>query len=269
MYDYKIGEAFPLPLKWRDVRGFEGVYQVSNYGSIRSVDRWVTFERKGVEITRLFDGRLLKPKKDKDGYHSCTLINLENKKFVRVHRIVAETFKPNIDSGSLVVDHIDADIDNNCIWNLQWLSSTQNTIKHYAKDAGLDNSLSSLSRQDWLYIGFLYNAGICYQAICDNLGLGIKSPDTIWTGLSADRLSSVTGFVKGQFTKRVHPTTKIDIYTVALIIKERKIDKVPLKCLASKYNIAESMTSRFCSGNRQPKGLMLFNEAYSVRGYND
>lgn len=141
-------------------------------------------------------------------------------------------------------------------------SSTQNTIKHYAVDAGLNKPLSSLTKYEWYYIGYLFNEGITYEGIFYNLGIGAKSKATIWEVLKGERLKSITGFKKGDFKQRKHPRTKLDPEIVCMIIKERLIDKTPLKTLSNKYNIAESMISRFCSGKRQPEGLKLFKKLY-------
>lgn len=263
MYDSFYNIVLPQPLIWKDIRGFEGSYQVSNYGQLRSLDRYVTYEREGKLITSLFKGKVLRPKYDKDGYESYRLsLGKDISKHVRGHRMVAECFIPN-ELNLDVVDHKDAGVVNNFVWNLQWMTSTQNTIKHYAVDSGLDKPLSSLTKYEWCYIGYLYNEGLGYEAICNNLGIGAKNPNTIWDGLSGGRLGTVTGFKSGDFKQRKHPRTKLDAETVAMIIKERLIDKAPLKVLSNKYNITESMISRFCSGARQSEGLKLFNKLYS------
>lgn len=264
MYDEKLGVVFPQPLIWKDIKGFEGYYQVCNYGKARSLDRWISYESRGATVTRLFSGRELLPKLDKDGYFSFAIGKEQCKKYFRLHRMIAQTFTPHEDELNLVVDHIDGDVNNNCLWNLQWLTSGDNTIKYYAEQAGLVKSLSSLTKYEWSYIGYLYNSGLEYNVICENLGLGIKSPESIWDALSGNRLSSITGFKKGDFIKRKHPNTKLNPEIVCCIIKERLIDNVPLKKLSAKYDIAESMISRFCGGSRQPEGLVLFKEKYKV-----
>lgn len=262
MYDKFYDVFLPQPLIWKDVVGWEGLYQVSNYGNVRSLDRWVDYIWKGKLTTRKFKGKNLLPKYDKDGYESYVFSSPERRGYYRGHRLVAIAFVNNVHNLE-VVDHKDAKVMHNFVWNLQWMTSTQNTIKHYAHDAGLDRSLSSLSKYEWLYIGYLYTEGLEYKAICENLGMGVKSPDTIWDGLSGRRLSSVTGFKIGDFIKRKHPVTKLSVDMVCEIIEERLINKIPLKTLSERYGIADSMVSRFCSGKRQPEGLKLFKERYN------
>lgn len=262
MYDKFYDVFLPQPLIWKDIDGWEGLYQVSNYGQVKSLDRLVDYVWKGNLTTKLFKGKLLSPKYDKDGYESYVLSSTDGRKYYRGHRLVASAFIPNTNNVE-VVDHKDAKVTHNFAWNLQWMTSTENTIKHYAKDAGLYKSLSSLSKYEWFYIGYLYNEGLEYKAICENLGIGAKSPDTIWEGLSGRRLSTVTGFKEGDFIKRKHPTTKLDVEDVVKILEDRLIHKCSLRDLSYKYNIAESMISRFCSGKRQPEGLRLFKERYN------
>lgn len=263
MFDKFYAVFLPQPLIWRDVEGLEGYYQVSNYGQVRSLDREVTYIQKGNLVSRVFYGKTLSPKLDKDGYHSYSLSKDKIKYHVRGHRLVATAFVNNSEKLP-VVDHKNGRVDNNFSWNLQWMTSESNTIKYYAQEFGKDKTLSSLSKEEWLYIGWLYLQGMSYDAISANLGLTLERPDTIWDGLSGRRLSSVSGFKKGDFTIRKHPTTKLNKESVVVIIKERLIDKTPLKILSEKYGIAESMISRFCSGKRQPEGLEIFKRLYEL-----
>ncbi len=263
MFDEDCRLVFPQPLVWKDVVGHEGYYKVSNYGQVKSLDREVTYVQRGKTVCRIFHGKILAPKFDKDGYEAYGLSRDQNKFHVRGHRLVATAFIPNPKNLS-VVDHINGVVTSNTVWNLQWMTAKSNTIKYYAKEFGKAKTLSSLTRQEWLYIGWLYNEGVSYDGICENLGLTVDSTYSVWDGLSGRRLSSVSGFCQGDFKIRKHPTTKLSITTVAQIIKERKLEKTPLKVLSEKYKITESMISRFCSGKRQPEGLKLFKERYEL-----
>ncbi|CAM0065729.1 HNH endonuclease, partial [Vibrio phage 184E37-3b] len=259
MFDKVYNVFLPQPLVWKDVEGLEGYYQVSNYGEVRSLDREVTYLQRSSVVTRTFYGKVLSPKLDKDGYESYGLSKDKTKHHLRGHRIVAKAFVPN--NGALpVVDHKNGTVTHNFSWNLQWMTSQDNTIKYYAKEFNKEKTLSSLSKEDWFYIGWLYKEGVSYEGITENLGLTLESPYSIWDGLSGRRLSSITGFKQGDFKVRAHPTTKLTLETVVTIIKERKVGNKPLKVLSKKYNITESMISRFCSGKRQPEALKLFKE---------
>tara|TARA_R100000541_G_C1897352_1_gene83968 strand:+ start:25590 stop:26399 length:810 start_codon:yes stop_codon:yes gene_type:complete len=258
--------AFPVKEEWKDIQDFEGKYQISNYGRVKSLKRetpWVNRHRiEGVKKVR---ERILKPKTDKDGYKEVAMSHGNREyKHRRVHRLVALHFLVDTpdENSCLVIDHIDNTKDNNMWYNLQWVTSEFNTIKYYAESYGKEKTLSSLTKYEWKYVGFLFNAGLEYKCICENLGLTVSSPDTLWDGLSGRRLSSITGFKKGDFIKRKHPTTKLGLHDVVDIIEDRLINKKSLKFISSERGIAESMISRFCKGSRQPEALKIFKEKH-------
>jgi hypothetical protein len=106
---------------WKPIEGFNGRYEVSNMGRINSnVVPW--------------KDTILKPRKNKpNGYLRVGLRKEPYSKiiFLRVHRIVAETFIENPENKA-EVNHIDGDKNNNCIYNLEWVTREEN-IKHAFK----------------------------------------------------------------------------------------------------------------------------------------
>ena len=103
---------------WKDIKGYEGIYQVSNKGNVRSLDRTVITKENKV---RSLKGKLLKPATITHGYLG---VNLCNKSY-RVHRLVAEAFIPN-PNNLPIINHLDEDKTNNCVDNLQWCTSQEN-----------------------------------------------------------------------------------------------------------------------------------------------
>ena len=107
---------------WKPIKGYEGLYEVSSMGNIRSVDR--TVHTKTGDRTYL--GRTIVPQIDKDGYYKVCLCK-NNKPHTRyVHRIVAEAFIENPE-GCPVINHKDENKRNNDFRNLEWCTVKYNT----------------------------------------------------------------------------------------------------------------------------------------------
>lgn len=111
---------------WKDVVGYEGLYQVSNYGKIRSVDRLVAHNNGGEQFIK---GKNKKIQiRDKDGYGQVNLYKDGKYKTLKVHRIVAEAFLGKCDE-NLQINHKDWDRKNNKIENLEWCTAKYN-VEH-------------------------------------------------------------------------------------------------------------------------------------------
>ena len=99
---------------WRDIEGYEGKYQVSNKGRIKSLN----YRRTGKEW-------VLKPKKRKDGYLMVRLNKEGKEKGYLIHRLVARAFIPNTENYS-EINHKDEDKANNAANNLEWCDRSYN-----------------------------------------------------------------------------------------------------------------------------------------------
>ena len=93
---------------WKDIEGYEGLYQVSNCGRVRSL--WLGKEK------------VLQPVKHKNGY---LFVSLGRKKIISIHRLVAEAFIPNPDNLPQV-NHRDENKENNNVDNLEWCDAKYN-----------------------------------------------------------------------------------------------------------------------------------------------
>ena len=101
---------------WRPIEGYEGLYEVSNTGRVRSVDRYVEYSNGGIHLHK---GKVLSPAKDKNGYLKVVL-NCNGKcKTINVHGLAAQAFIPNPDNLPMV-NHKDEDKTNNNVTNLEW-----------------------------------------------------------------------------------------------------------------------------------------------------
>lgn len=108
--------------EWRDVVGYEGYYQISNTGRVRSVDRIETTKRGW---TRLRKGSIRKPRINIMGYLNVALSKENIKKNCLLHRIIAQAFIPNPENKPQI-DHINTIRNDNRIENLRWVTPREN-----------------------------------------------------------------------------------------------------------------------------------------------
>lgn len=111
---------------WRDIQGYEGLYQVSNYGRVRSLERTI-IDKNGRKMW--FKGKILKYGKTKKGYLYVCLCNNGDTYCPYIHKLVAQEFIPNPNNYD-VVHHIDHDPTNNRVENLVWMKSEQHYLEH-------------------------------------------------------------------------------------------------------------------------------------------
>lgn len=115
---------------WKDIKGYEGCYQVSSFGRVRSLERDVItpsgriYHYKGQLITN----NVSSPK----NYVKVTLCNGFSQKKISIHRLVAEVFVPNPDCLP-EIDHIDGDRHNNIASNLRWVNRKENMANEITK----------------------------------------------------------------------------------------------------------------------------------------
>lgn len=126
--------------EWKNIRGYEGLYQISNFGRVKSLPK----------INRKFE-RVLNCNINNCGYVRVKLCRHGDNKWVSVHRLVALYFIDNT-SDKCCVNHIDGNKLNNHVSNLEWVTVSENT-KH-AFDTGL--AKCKLSRDDVLVIRMLH-----------------------------------------------------------------------------------------------------------------
>ncbi|MBN2853476.1 MAG: HNH endonuclease, partial [Clostridia bacterium] len=98
---------------WKDIQGYEGFYQVSNMGNVKSVERMVKHFLYGERFAR---SQILKPAKNNRGYLCVSLWKDGKGVSKTVHRLVLNAFNPNINNEP-EINHIDGNKENNEITN--------------------------------------------------------------------------------------------------------------------------------------------------------
>lgn len=138
---------------WKDVVGYEGFYQVSNLGRVKSLDRIVNYRLEGHKALK--KGKLLKPFIWGDGYYSVMFVVNGKSNSFRVNRLVAFAFLPNPENKPQV-NHINGIKTDNRVENLEWVTSKENiyhAIKNgLSKNIGVNNYLSKLTKEDIVFI---------------------------------------------------------------------------------------------------------------------
>ena len=107
---------------WRDVAGYEGLYQVNELGEVRSLAHSVIGSYGKLHP---YPGKVLKPTKDRKGYLYVDLSKQGKRQKYKVHRLVATAFIPNPHNYPQV-NHIDHVVDNNNVDNLEWCTDEYN-----------------------------------------------------------------------------------------------------------------------------------------------
>lgn len=162
-------------MKWKDVKGYEGLYQVSENGEVRSMDRM----QKGRYGQVLHHGSVLWQGRNKDGYHIVTF-NVDKKKVVKkVHRLVYEAFVGELVDG-FVIDHIDNNKDNNAVSNLQQVTNRVNTTK----DRHSDLPPCIFHNRNRYAVSVFYGGHSKYIGVFDTIDEAIEARDYVFEQIS-------------------------------------------------------------------------------------
>ena len=172
---------------WKDIPGYEGLYQVSDLGNVRSINRCVKHGKhgsmniKGKILAQHSDGEYLKVKLGKNG----------KMKTHKVHRLVATAFIDNPDNLP-VVNHIDCNKLNNSVDNLEWCTISYNM--QHAYDNNLCESCREASKQN---IRKAYEA--CKKPVrCTTTGIEFESAKEAADYYGLGDGSNIIGCCKGR-----------------------------------------------------------------------
>lgn len=156
---------------WKDVVGYEGLYQVSNLGRVKALS-------KTDRLGRFYPERLKAICDNGNGYKVVNFKVNCNSKMFTVHRLVANAFIPNPQNDQYI-NHIDGDKSNNRVDNLEWCTASENMV-HAVK------------------LGLHYHFGR-KKILCVETGQvfnSVKDAET-WVGVKGSRISNVCNLKRG------------------------------------------------------------------------
>ena len=140
---------------WKDIPGYEGLYQASDMGEIKSIRRWVN---NGQPSGRYVEEKILKPVLSGRGYEQVMLRKNGKSVHQYVHRLVALTFLAN-PSNKKAINHKDGNKRNNSVNNLEFVSYSENNYHAYANGLKGKGELfynSKLSSENVMFIRNTY-----------------------------------------------------------------------------------------------------------------
>lgn len=133
---------------WKPIRNYEGLYEVSNFGNVRSLTRKTTGNRN-----RNLAGKPMNISITTTGYPKVELCKDGVSKSLKVHRLVADAFIPVV-SGKTVINHKDNDPFNNHVLNLEWCTQKENVQHGY--DIGAHKCVRIITKEQSEFISSFY-----------------------------------------------------------------------------------------------------------------
>ena len=181
--------------EWRDVVGYEGLYQVSSTGRVKTIERTREDSKRKYRVPE----KLLSLPHNAYGYPVVSLHRDGKQKTVPVHRLVAIAFLPN-PTGKICVDHINGKRDDNRVENLRWVTHKENSqhmfelgtnVKWSERNMDIETRTHFTQSQQ---IAVVRSDGVVFDSIISAAkSIGYKSSKMITENLKG-RVKSVRGF---------------------------------------------------------------------------
>lgn len=238
--------------RWAAIAGYEGLYEVSDHGRVRSLPR-------RDRIGHPWKGRELKPAVGRRGYLYVTLSRGGVAKSLKVHRLVAEAFVTRGQPDQTHVNHIDLCTSNNHWLNLEWVTPQQN-IRHAAAHGRFSALLNPNVRQSLTpcmvrAIKADIAAGqLEHKEIAAKHGVSLKTVERIrfgthWTTPAAVNVAGLPDHdalvgLQGMPLKSIKVTAEI----LANVLHDLRILRLPQRTIAARHGVSASTVSRLNRG---------------------
>ena len=170
---------------WKDIPDYMGLYQVSNLGNIKSLDREVYNE--GNKTICKVKGKILKPSFDRNGYCYVGLVkNKVKTNSLKVHRLVGFAFCNGYEIGK-EINHKDGIRHNNEAKNLEWVNRSQNIRDTFKRGRNVNGEKNNSSKLKDEYVGIiasLYDSGVSQSIVALAFGVSQAAISNIITNKS-------------------------------------------------------------------------------------
>jgi hypothetical protein len=173
---------------WKDINDFEGHYQISNFGRVKSLAR--TRKGSGTSIVPVLEKIKNTRVNKKNGYKIVDLFKDNKKSTCYVHILVVEAFvrELNFNGGEEEVNHKDGNKKNNYDWNLEIITHTENIQHAFANNLiyhkGENNAAHKYNEEFIKQIRTELNSGVRNKDICDKYNLPSSTVSQIKTGIN-------------------------------------------------------------------------------------
>lgn len=192
-------------MKWAVVKNFEGFYEVSNTGLVRSINRIIVDKNGKIKP---YKGRLLTTTVSNSGYFGLKLHKDNKRIFKYIHRLVCEAFVVN-PNNLLEVNHIDGNKLNNTDGNLEWVTRRENN--RHAIQSGLRTYSARLTKEEFVLLLDEVISGKSYASLCDILPYKVSWLSTKLRQIAKDlnRELELDAALKSQDAIRKNETGKL------------------------------------------------------------
>lgn len=180
---------------WKPVVGYEGLYECSNMGRVKSLDRYVPHRYDGE--FQFIKGTIRKTKYNNGGYEMITLYKDGKEKTHLVHRLVAQAFIPN-PNNLPEVNHKDENTKNNCVDNLEWCNREYNLYYGTRRQRQAEKEMVPVIQ--YTKDGMLIKKWDSMQSVMDDLGINRGNISNCCSG----RCKSVGGYKWKYYDKETY-----------------------------------------------------------------